>query len=138
MYDIDGDGKLDAAEMAMRDMDKSNRGYLTNETVYKLVQEQMETQKQLFRVKKVMFVLLALVVVLALANLGTSFAAASLAKETTTSTNAELLDKNTQEALSTQTATEDISFERTIEITPDRRAHVCTPVTSRSRMPSSA
>eukprot|EP01083_Nonionella_stella_P198627 729118_1 len=85
MYDIDG--KLDAAEMAMRDMDKSNRGYLSNETVYKLMKEQMETQKQLFRVKRVMFVLLALVVILALANLGTSFAAASLAKDTTTSTN---------------------------------------------------
>jgi hypothetical protein len=125
MYDIDGDGKLDAAEMAMRDMDKSNRGYLSNETVYKLMKEQMETQKQLFRVLRVMFVLLALVVILALANLGTSFAAASLAKDTTTSTNAELLDKNTQEGLNTQTATEEISFERTVEIAEDGTRRLC-------------
>lgn len=56
MYDIDGDGQLDEAERAMRDMDKSNRGYLTNEKVYKMMQEQMETQKQLFHVKRMMFV----------------------------------------------------------------------------------
>ena len=55
MYDIDGDGQLDEAEQAMRDMDKSNRGYLTNEKVYKMMQEQMETQRQLFHVKRMMF-----------------------------------------------------------------------------------
>lgn len=39
MYDIDGDGKLDEAEQAMRDMDKTNRGHLTNEKVYELIVE---------------------------------------------------------------------------------------------------
>ena len=47
MYDVDGDGVLDEAEQQMRNMDKSGRGHLSNETVYKMMQEQMKTQKQL-------------------------------------------------------------------------------------------
>ena len=125
VYDVDGDGVLDDAEMAMRDMDKSRRGYLTNEKVYAMMREQMETQKQLFRVRRIAFVLLALVVILAVSNLGTSFAAASLAKDTTTSSSAELTDKNTHEVLSTQTAAESIEFERTV-IAPDGRRRLCT------------
>ena len=39
MYDIDGDGKLDEAEQAMRDLDKTGRGYLTNDKVYELMIE---------------------------------------------------------------------------------------------------
>lgn len=39
MYDIDGDGKLDEAEQAMRDLDKTGRGYLTNDKVYELMME---------------------------------------------------------------------------------------------------
>ena len=38
---------LDEAEQQMRNMDKSGRGHLSNETVYKMMQEQMQTQKQL-------------------------------------------------------------------------------------------
>lgn len=34
-YDLDGDGKLNEAEQAMRDLDKSNRGFLTNDKVSK-------------------------------------------------------------------------------------------------------
>jgi hypothetical protein len=49
--------------------------------------------------------LLAFVVVLALANLGTSFASAVLAKDTTTS-NGQLVDKKTNEAVATATAVE--------------------------------
>ena len=47
MYDVDGDGELDEAEQQMRNMDKSGRGHLSNETVYKMMQEQLKTQKQL-------------------------------------------------------------------------------------------
>jgi hypothetical protein len=39
MYDVDDDGKLDEDEQAMRDMDTDNRGYLTNEKVYKFEAE---------------------------------------------------------------------------------------------------
>ena len=56
MYDVNGDGALNAAELAMRAMDQSGRGYLTNDKVYKMMQDQIEVQKQLFRVKRIMFV----------------------------------------------------------------------------------
>jgi Ca2+-binding EF-hand superfamily protein len=39
LYDVNGDGKLDEAEQAMRDMDETGRGYLTNEKVYELMLE---------------------------------------------------------------------------------------------------
>lgn len=39
MYDVDGDGVLDEAEQAMRDLDKTGRGHLTNEKVYELMLE---------------------------------------------------------------------------------------------------
>lgn len=55
-YDVKGDGVLDAAEKAMRNMDDSHRGYLTNEKVYMMMQEHLETQNQLFRVRRIMFV----------------------------------------------------------------------------------
>lgn len=121
MYDLDGDGELDAAEQAMRDMDKSSRGYLTNEKVYKMVQEQLDTQKELFHVKRIMFVLLAVVVILAVSNLGTSFAAAIIAKDTTTNLDAELIDKASGEHIATQTSTENFIIERTVVDTDGRR-----------------
>ena len=125
MYDIDGDGQLDEAELAMRDMDGSRRGYLTNEKVYKMMQEQLKTQRQLFRTRRIMFVLLALVVILALANLGTGFAAASLAKDTTVSSNEEITHKTNGETLSTQTADETIELERAVT-GEDGRRRLCT------------
>ena len=53
MYDVDGDGKLDKAETMMRDMDQTGRGYLSNEKVYGLIQEQFKLQKQKFNLKRV-------------------------------------------------------------------------------------
>ncbi len=53
MYDIDGDGTLDEAEQAMRDMDKTGRGYLTNEKIHDLMTEHLDTQRELFKVKKI-------------------------------------------------------------------------------------
>ena len=37
----------------VRNMDKSGRGFLSNETVYKLMQEQLQMQKSLFQMKKI-------------------------------------------------------------------------------------
>jgi hypothetical protein len=82
MYDVDGDGKLDVAEQAMRDMDTDNRGYLANEKVYKVMMEQMKLQQEVFGLKRMAMVFLAIVFILSLATLGTSFAAAMLAKDT--------------------------------------------------------
>jgi hypothetical protein len=82
MYDVDGDGKLDASEQAMRDMDTDNRGYLTNEKVYKVMLEQMKLQNEVFGLKRMSMVFVFIMFFLSLATLGTSFAAASLAKDT--------------------------------------------------------
>ena len=60
--DIDGDGQLDEAELAMRRMDTSGRGYLTNEKVLGLMTEQLAQQRQLFKLKKVIIGLAAVVV----------------------------------------------------------------------------
>lgn len=125
LYDVDGDGQLDECERAMRNMDQSNRGYLTNEKVYMLMQEQMETQKQLFRTRRIMFVLVALVFVLAISNLGTSIAAAQLAKDTTTTEEDVLAGKSSNEALSTQTTTDAVALSRTSEIAEDGARVLC-------------
>ena len=103
------------------------------------MQEHLQTQSQLFRVRRIMFVQvsnlshvlslqhyiklfflhddlqspLALVGILATYSLGTSFAAASISKDTTNSSNAELTDKYTHEAPSIQTAVESIEVVRT-------------------------
>jgi hypothetical protein len=82
MYDIDGDGKLDPSEMAMRELDTDNRGYLTNEQVYKVMLEQMRLQREVFGLKRMSVVFVCIMFLLSLATLGTSFAAASLAKDT--------------------------------------------------------
>jgi hypothetical protein len=37
----------------VRDLDATGRGYLTNEKVYALMQEQLNMQKSLFQMKKV-------------------------------------------------------------------------------------
>jgi hypothetical protein len=83
MYNVDSDGKLDVVEKALRDMDTNNRGYLTNENkVYKVMLEQMKLQQEVFGLKRMAMVFLAIIFILSLATLGSSFAAATLAKDT--------------------------------------------------------
>ena len=53
MYDIDGDGQLDEAELKMRMLDQTGRGFLTNDKVYQLMQEQIADQKKMFQQKKI-------------------------------------------------------------------------------------
>lgn len=121
MYDIKGDGELDEAELAMRVMDTSGRGYLTNDKVYALMQEHVQTQRKLFQFKKIIIGLAVLVVVLALSNLGTSFAAAYLSKDTVTKaeeTNdgeefgVDLIDKKTHGKIGTQTVNDSVEVRR--------------------------
>jgi hypothetical protein len=93
MYDVDGDGKLDDAEKAMREMDTDNRGYLTNEKVYKVMLEQMKLQQEVFGLKRMSLVFLVVVFLLSLGTLASSFAAATLAKDTNVS-NGNLVAKD--------------------------------------------
>jgi len=102
-YDIDGDGQLDDAELAMRDLDKSGRGFLTNEEVYALMVKQLAMQSKVFQFKKIIIGLSAFIFVLALSNLATSFASAILAKDTA-SEGGLLIDKETREAVATSQA----------------------------------
>jgi hypothetical protein len=69
--------------------------------------------------------LLALVGILAITNLGTSLAAAYIARGTIASPDGELTDRHTREALSTQTSTESIEFERTVTA-PGGGRRLCT------------
>ena len=85
LYDIDGDGKLNAAEQAMRDLDTAGVGHISNEKVYRIMEQQLALQHQMFNMKRVVIGLIAFSVILALSNLGTAFAAASLAKDTSVS-----------------------------------------------------
>jgi len=129
MYDVDGDGELDEAELQMRNMDMSGRGYLTNDKVYKMMQTQIETQAQLFRSKRISCLLLALVIVLALCQLGTSLAAVHLAKDTSPNVNEQLTHKSNGESngevLSTQSTDESFEIQR-MTIDADGRRHLCT------------
>jgi len=54
--DIDGDGALDAAELALKKMDKEKKGELSREEVYALMSENLSTQRDLFKMKKIVAV----------------------------------------------------------------------------------
>jgi hypothetical protein len=81
-WDIDGDGQLDDTELALKGLDKSGKGTLSKEQMYQLMHQNLAVQKELSGVKKVVYGLVGFTVVLALANVGTSFAAAYLSKDT--------------------------------------------------------
>ena len=100
-YDLDGDGKLDDIEKVMRTMDESNRGHLKNEKVYKILQEQLQAKQDLFNMKRFVMALTAFTVILVISNLGTAWAAATLAKDVTTQGNT-LVNKNTDEIIHTR------------------------------------
>ena len=52
-YDVDGDGVLDEAEQAMRNLDKSGRGFLKTDEVYSMMNDHLKMQKDMFKMKKV-------------------------------------------------------------------------------------
>jgi hypothetical protein len=89
-------------------------------------------QKSLFRFKKVVIGLAVFVALLTLSNLGTSFAAAYLAKDTATN-DTVLVDAKSNEAVSTQTTADNFDYTRAYDGTEGRRlcskengAYTCT------------
>lgn len=125
MYDINGDGMLDEAERAMRELDETGRGYLTNEKVYELMNDHLKMQKDMFRFKKVLIGMTVFIVLLTLSNLGTSLAAAYLAKDTTTNGNNDLINTRNNEAVSTQTTSDAFDYSRAFEYSNGTR-RLCT------------
>jgi len=100
-YDRGDKGYLDDYERKMRSLDKSNRGHLSNDTVYDILRESVDVQKKMVTQRWLIIGLTAFAVLLALANVGTSFAAATLAKDTEVTPTGELANKNNHERVAT-------------------------------------
>ena len=94
-FDRNNKGYLDATEQQLRRMDTQNLGYLTVNKVYGIMDTLQKEQKnsatllhalekqqrQMINMKKGIIALCSFAVLLALSNIGTSFAAAKLARE---------------------------------------------------------
>ena len=79
-YDRTNKGYLDETEQAMRQLDESGRGHVPNHVVYDLMQESVTMHKKMATQRHLLIALGCFTVILALANMATAFAAASLAK----------------------------------------------------------
>ena len=115
MYDRNHKGYLDSTEELLRRMDSKNQGFLDNNKVYDLMQSlQLEQKKsavlimslqkehrKAMSLKRGIIYMSVFALCLALCNIGTSFAAARLAKDTTTNGQVDLVDINTGERVGT-------------------------------------
>ena len=80
-YDLDGDGKLDAIEQTMMKYDKNGDGHFSNEEIFKIIEEQLSAERKAGRMRSMIIGMSCFLSLLALSNLGTSFAAMFLSKE---------------------------------------------------------
>ena len=111
---------LDDAELALKNM-AAGDDELDTKKVYDLMQEHLQTQKSLWKFKRIAAAFFVVIIILALSNLGTSFAAAYLSKDTTTSGgDLKGTGADGEKTLGTQTAAE--QFEG---ITPGRYGAGC-------------
>lgn len=109
MYDRDNKGYLDPTEDALRRMDSQNLGIFANDKVFqimKTLQEEQQKSAQLLEslrqehhkttsLKRAAILLTAFAILLALSNIGTSFAAARLAKDVSINNNSiDLVSKD--------------------------------------------
>ena len=81
-YDRGDKGYLTKSEKKLRGLDTKNRGYLTNAEVVQVVQQTMTMHSTNVQLRKFVFGAAILVVLLAVCNTATAFAAARLARET--------------------------------------------------------
>jgi hypothetical protein len=93
-YDVGAKGFLTDTEKQMRGMDSDNLGHLTNAQVSSVVTETLALREKNDQMKKWIGILGVFVIILALSNLGTAFAAAWLAKDTTVNETGQLLMKD--------------------------------------------
>lgn len=120
-YDANGDGKLDEAEQAMRNLDTEGRGYLTNDKVLSVFQQQLRMQKQLLLAKRLLFLFAVLLIILAVANIAVAFIAARLSKETTTR-NDVLIVKDSGKIVATNNHADVYGIQTSVDT--ERRAQV--------------
>jgi len=100
-YDRGNKGYLDSTELTLRQMDTDNKGHLDVDKVYALMQEFKQEQKKTMTFKRVIIALCVFALLLALANIGTSFAAATLAKDTKVSPDGNLAAASSERTVGT-------------------------------------
>lgn len=128
-YDRGNKGYLDQTEQQMREMDESGRGHVPNNVVYDLMQESVAMHQKMATQRHLMIALACFTVILALANMATAFAAASLAKETTVSTatgDLNVKDSATEQRVGTTAKSETFEFGLAKESGSDRRRRLQT------------
>ena len=101
MYDRTNKGYLDEEEQKMRALDTAGTGHLSNEQVYDILRSSSEQNRRMATQRHLIAALGCFAVLLALANMGTAFAAAYLAKDTEITTGGELASKDTHERVAT-------------------------------------
>lgn len=101
MYDRAGKGYLDENEQKMRALDTTGAGHLTNQQVYDILRESSEQNRRVATQRHLIMALGCFATLLALANMGTAFAAAYLAKDTEITPNGELASKDTHQRVAT-------------------------------------
>ncbi|KAL7560943.1 hypothetical protein ACA910_022431 [Epithemia clementina (nom. ined.)] len=115
MFDRNNKGYLDPAERALRRLDSDNDGLLTIHNVYDIMRSLQDAQKlsndlmtslqreqkKAVNLKKAVIGLVIFAALLSVANIGTSFAAARLAKDTKISFNGDLVSKDTNSRVGT-------------------------------------
>jgi len=137
MFDRNGKGYLDDTERALRRMDSQNQGYLGIDKVcviFESLQNEQERSSELLEalrdeskksmnLKKGVIALSIFTILLALANVGTSFAIAKLVKDTQVDNGTDLTSKASGERIATTSKL--VSFEMN-SLDETRRRHLQT------------
>jgi hypothetical protein len=125
-FDLNGDGELDEAELAMMKYDKDGDGDLTALEIHAIVEDLLRDRGSIHAMRRIIIALSCFVFILSLSNLGTSIASALLVKETTADTaTAEMKIVGTQDVMGTQASAETFeALEMDVDTRRARRAMV--------------
>ena len=106
-FDLNGDGELDDAELAMMRYDVDGDGNLTSAEIHAIVNDLLRDRSSISAMRKIIAGLSCFVLILSLSNLGTSIASALLVKETTADkATAEMKIVGTTDVMGTQASAE--------------------------------